>query len=247
MEDQCFAQDSDDRLVSDFHQSVPGFLLTFLILLIFSSNSFSQRKSDIGFFAGTSYYMGDINPSKHFYAPSIAIGPIYRYNFHYRSSVRLSGIYHKLRANDMDFTDPFQLARGASFSGSFVDMTAAYEFNFLPYKTANTKKNQSLYTGVGVGYHLTLSQASNSGLGGGGHFTLPFSIGYKFNVSKKLSAGVEFSSRKTFSDIKLDGCVNPDMTDGDFHLVGNNDWYTFAGAFFTYKIFNYREDCPTYD
>lgn len=210
--------------------------------MLFSSNAYSQRKADIGFFAGSSYYMGDINPSQHFYSPSLAIGPIIRYNFHFRSSLRLSGIYHKLRADDIDFTDT-----DVSFSGSFIDFAAAYEFNFLPYKTADRKENQSLYTGIGLGYHLALNHSSSSGLEGGSHLTIPFSIGYKFNLGKKLSAGIEFSSRKTFTDNKIDGIVNPGMDDPKFHLVGNNDWYTFAGAFFTYKIFSYREDCPTYD
>lgn len=208
------------------------FLLFFFLFLSF--NVFSQRKADIGFFAGTAYYMGDINPNKHFYSPSLAIGPIYRYNFYLRNSIRFSGIYHKLRADGVD-----QLGRSAKFPGSFVDVAAVYEFNFIPYKTADKKDNQSIYTSVGLGYHLAF--------GGGNHFTIPFSIGYKFNVGGKLSIGLELSSRKTFTDIKIDGISNPGITDGDFHLVGNNDWYTFAGIFVTYKIFNYREDCPTYE
>lgn len=215
------------------------YLLFFLFFLFLSLNVSSQRKADIGFFAGTSYYMGDINPNKHFYSPSIAIGPIYRYNFHLRNSIRVSGIYHKLSANDSDFDDPFQQLRNKSFSGSFVDMATVYEFNFAPYKTSDQKENQSLYTSVGLGYHLAF--------GGENHITIPFSIGYKFNVRKKLSAGIELSSRKTFTDLKIDGISNPGISNGDFHLVGNNDWYTFAGIFITYKIFNFREDCPTYD
>ena len=108
--------------------------------MLFSTNVFSQRKADIGLFAGSSYYMGDINPGQHFYSPSLAIGPMIRYNFHYRSSLRLSGIYHKLSAADIDFTDAFQQMRDASFSGSFIDFAFAYEYNFLPYKTLITPK-----------------------------------------------------------------------------------------------------------
>jgi len=152
--------------------------------------------------------------------------------------MRISGIYHKLRANGSDFDNPIPDIQNASFTASFVDMAAVYEFNFTPYKTSNRKNNQSFYTSVGLGYQLALS--------GGSQITIPFSMGYKFNVGKKLSAGLEISSRKTFFDKKIDGIMNYEMEE-KFHLVGNNDWYTFAGIFMSYKIFNYREDCPAYD
>jgi hypothetical protein len=185
--------------------------------------------------------MGDINPAKFFYSPGMAIGPIYRYNFNLRNSVRLSGIYHTLQANDLDFTDPFQIQRKSSFKSSYVDVAAIYEFNFVPYKTANRKFNRSFYLSGGLGYHFVISSnvASNS------HFTIPFGLGYKFNVSKKVAAGAELSVRKTFND-KIDGVENISLK-GNKHLLGNNDWYTFAGIFITYKIFNFREDCPAYN
>ncbi len=201
----------------------------------------AQRKSDIGFFAGTSYYMGDINPSSHFYSPQIALGPLYRYNFNPRTSLRLTGIYHKLSADALDFSNPELISRNARFQGTYVDLAAMYEFNFIPYQTANRRMPYSLYMTGGLGYHLVLSSTvpANS------HFTLPFGVGFKFNAGKKLSAGVELSSRKTFYDF-IDGIENK-LPDDNKPLFGNKDWYNFAGFFITYKIFNYREDCPTYD
>lgn len=184
--------------------------------------------------------MGDINPSRHFYAPSLAIGPILRYNFHYRTSIRLSGIYHKLKADPADFNIIYPVPVNP-FNASFLDLAANYEFNFIPYKTATKKYNHSFYTGFGLGYQIKLSPDMNSSM------TIPFAVGYKANFGKKLSGGIEFSSRKTFYDEKIDGISNIGTTDDKFHLVGNNDWYTFAGIFITYKIFNFREDCPTYD
>ncbi len=35
-------------------------------------------------------------------------------------------------------------------------------------------------------------------------------------------------------------------TENQHYLVGNKDWYNFAGVFITYKIFN-RVECPTYE
>jgi hypothetical protein len=209
------------------------------LLLLFNQFAFSQRKSDIGIFAGTSYYMGDLNPVKHFYLPGYAIGPMYRFNLEPRNSVRLSAIYHNLTGKSGNYGDLYVESLNADFNNNFVDAAANYEFNFRPYKTANKKLKQSLYLSAGLGYHIALTAKAQN------HLTLPFGIGYKFNVAKKLSAGAELSVRKTFNDIGIDGVNN--IGGNTKNLFGNNDWYTFAGIFISYKIFNFREDCPTYD
>jgi len=161
-----------------------------------------------------------------------------------RSAIRVSGIYHSLSGADPDFNN----GTGADFSGRFIDFAASYEFNFLPYKSSDTRKYKySLYTAGGIGYHLLLSGDPNTLEPMKSHFTLPVSIGFKFNVDRRLSAGIEWSPRKVFTDRGIDGVQNIGEEESNLHLLGNNDWYTFAGVFITYKLFNYREDCPTYD
>ena len=51
--------------------------------------------------------------------------------------------------------------------------------------------------------------------------------------------------RKAFSD-GIDDIVNPGGESVQTP-VGNNDWYAFTGIFLTYKLFNYMNDCPTYN
>ncbi len=225
----------------------PSLLFLLVIVFFFTGQQAldAQRKSDIGFFAGVAYYMGDINTNRQFYDPLIAIGPLYRYNFNPRTSLRFTGIFHQLQGTDMDFNNPYKQARGASFTGSYIDLAMMYEFNFLPYKTAERKTKYSLYIAGGPGYHIVLSSYTSTGLISDNHFTIPFALGFKFNAGKRLSAGVEWSPRKTYND-RIDGVENFG-TDNQYHLVGNKDWYNFAGIFITYKIFKYREDCPAYD
>jgi hypothetical protein len=231
-------EDSRDNSFLKIHQIIKSSI--FLLFFLGSSSLFAQRKSDIGLFAGSSSYMGDINPSRQFYSPALAIGPIFRYNFELRNSIRLNAIYHKLQGSDQDFSDPFRILRDASFNASFIDAAAIYEFNFVPYKTSNRKYNRTFYLSGGVGYHFVISTNTLTN----NHFVIPFGLGYKFNAGKKLAVGSEVSVRKTFND-KIDGIENFAL-EGNKHLFGNNDWYTFAGIFLTYKIFNFREDCPAY-
>ncbi len=209
--------------------------------MVFPQISFSQRNADIGIFYGISYYQGDINPYLPFYSSGFAIGALYRYNFHPRTSVRTSGKYHRLSGNDFDFANEIQQDRGASFHSEYIDLSATWEFNFLPYRTAFRKTKYSPYVSAGLGYHVLLS----SDVTGKNHLTIPFGLGIKANIFKRLSGGMEYSFRKTFTD-NLDGVSNFSFDD-KYRLFGNKDWYTFAGIFLTYKIFKYKEDCPAYD
>ena len=127
----------------------------------------------------------------------------------------------------------------AEFQSSFVDLGLDFEFNWWPYKTAYRKTKFSPYVTAGLGYGLNLSSEGKS------HLYLPFGGGVKANLWQKLSGGVEVSVRKVFSD-KIDGVYNPD-DEGVQSTLGNSDWYMFTGIFLTYKIFNYNDDCPTYN
>ncbi len=187
--------------------------------------------------------MGDLNPVKHFYLPGYAIGPIIRYNFEPRNSIRVSAIYHNLSGNSENYGDPYIESLDKSFNATFIDMAANYEINFVPYKTANRKMNRSVYLSAGLGYHFVLN---SDAAGAKNHFVLPFGIGYKINATKKLSAGAELSVRKAFTDKGIDGVTNI-ASESNNTLFGNKDWYTFAGIFISYKIFNFREDCPAYE
>lgn len=194
-----------------------------------------QRNGDIGFFVGVPWYMGDLSstlPVPHELPP--AIGPIYRHNFNMRNALRAHAIFYTL-------SDSVENFRGevADFESSFVDLGLDFEFNWWPYKTADRKNNVSPYVSAGLGYSLNYSGNSVS------HLYVPFGGGVKMNLGKRVSGGLEVSARKTFTDL-IDGVANLGGEEVQTP-VGNNDWYFFTGVFVTFKIFNYREECPTYD
>ncbi len=210
-------------------------VLSLLFVCLFSVAALGQRKTDIGFFTGMSFYQGDLSavvPVPHLSQP--AIGPILRYNFNMRHALRAHAIAFGLSAANENFRQV-----RAEFQASFVDLGLDFEFNWWPYKTAFRKTKYTPYVSAGLGYALNYTGGSRS------HLYLPFGGGFKMNLGLRLSGGLEFSMRKTFTDM-IDGQQN---LGGErvASMIGNNDWYMFTGLFVTYKIFNFREECPTYD
>jgi hypothetical protein len=194
-----------------------------------------QRKSDIGFMTAIPWYMGDIStrvPRPTLFPP--AIGPIYRYNFNQRNSLRAHAVFYSLGASGTIFD-----GEEVEFQSSFVDLGLDFEFNWWPYKTAWRRTKYSPYVTAGLGYSLNVAGGSVS------HLYMPFGGGLKANLGKRLSGGLEVTMRKSFTDW-IDGVINA----GGAEVVtpiGNNDWYIFTGVFLTYKIFEYRDECPVYD
>jgi opacity protein-like surface antigen len=216
-------------------------ILLILLLIFPSKHATAQRKSDIGIIGGASYYMGDINHSRHFYAPSPAGGIIYRYNLNPRHSFRFNMLYTSLKGSDSDFEDEYQLQRNRSFKTSIIDLAITTEFNFRDYTPTKLRKDRyTPYVAVGLGYASLMSSNVNAA----STATLQFGVGFKYNLSRRWSMGAEWTFRKNLNDL-LDGTENIGTEEGVF--FHNNDWYSIIGLFITYKIFNWREDCPAYD
>ena len=196
-----------------------------------------QKKSDIGIIGGPSYYLGDINHSRHFYSVSPAGGLIYRYNFNARNSVRFHGIFVMLKGDPADFEQPYPNSTTEAFTTNLVELGITTEFNFMPYETTNIRRDRyTPYVAGGMGYAFVL--------GGEPTLNLSFAGGFKYNFTRRMSAGVEWSFRKTFSDM-IDNVQNIGFENNVF--FHNKDWYSIVGVFITYKIFDWGLDCPAYE
>ena len=181
--------------------------------------------------------MGDLNHSQHFYSPGPAGGLIFRYNFNPRNSIRFNAIYASLSGDPADHLQPFPGANADPFSNGLIDVALATEFNFMPYKSTKLRKERyTPYVSGGIGYSIQFGSAQTVALNFGG--------GFKYNITTRLSAGAEWSFRKTFSD-ELDGVVNIGSENNTF--FHNKDWYSIVGIFVTYKIFDWGIDCPAYE
>jgi hypothetical protein len=203
-----------------------------LLITVISGGVSAQTKMALGFFAGTSWYMGDINPSQVFYAPSPAAGAIFLYNFSKRLAIRNQISYINLRTGA---SKPNPLYADSSFAASFMQVDSRIEFNFAPFVLVERKKVFSTYVNAGLGYTLPMGGTSRNML------TFPFAVGMKYGLTKRLGIGAEWMAIKTFSD-KLDNVESP----GGTSLFTHNDWYTCFGLFMIYKIFDNPADCPAY-
>jgi hypothetical protein len=209
-------------------------LISIVLILIALPLVKAQRNTDFGLLVGGAYYLGEYNPTKQFYSPSPSFGGFFRWNINKRYAARISGYYLSLRANDNDFpgrVDPY--IDYTSFSTSLIDFSVQAEFNFAPYITGEQRFLNSLYIAGGIGY-------SNS-LNGNNSLIIPFGLGFKINLSDRMSIGAEWSFRKTFID-DIDNFDNP----LGHTLLNNNDWYSIFGLFISYKFVKFAADCPVY-
>ncbi len=190
-----------------------------LICGIFLTISTYAQRSEIGVLLGTSYYLGDINPSSQFYSPNFAAGLIYRYNLTPHWALKLNALYGTVEASDADFGD----IRNLSFKSHILEFSAQTELNFFQYFTGSKRHRFSPYIFAGVALFTYNPQAMDSigqwrdlqplGTEGQGtinyptkkvysltQLSIPFGLGFKFSVSKIICIGAEWGLRKTFVD-----------------------------------------------
>jgi hypothetical protein len=224
-------------------------LFLVILLAVLSNLSYSQSKGDLGVLIGQSYYLGDINTSKQFYNSKFALGAIYRHPYRdTRYAIRGSLIMGSLAASDLDFPNLYQQQRKAEFSTSFYELAGQLEFNFFPYRHGDQKNNNSPYVAAG----LSVLYAGNTPFPI--QLAIPFGVGYKFNISENVSAGLEWSFRKTFTDL-IDNITGFDdipmiSSTRPFRQTGyinDNDWYSVAGLFITFKFPSSYKKCDAYE
>lgn len=196
--------------------------ISVFFILAFANKSFTQDlyRSEIGFMIGGSYYVGDLNPKKHFLQTKLAGGILYRYNFSPRWTLRASALLGNLEASDSK--SQANVERNLSFRSYIFDFSTVVEFNFLPYILGDKKHFISPYIFAGVSVFNFNPQAlydskwyslHQYGTEGQGttiqgvskpysltQIGIPFGLGVKISPAKFMSLGLEWGIRKTFTD-----------------------------------------------
>jgi len=200
---------------------------------------FFRPYTEGGVLAGVSYYLGELNPRQHFYDPGMALGGLIKHNFTEHHCLRINVFYGQLRGDDLESKNEYRQMRAHTFDTSLLDCHVGYEFNFMPYVINRWKTAHTPYIFGGFGYSIILS--STTGMAKS-HATIPFGVGYKYRFNDSLAIGCEWGMRKSFTD-KLDGIENPGP-DGSYSASHNNDWYSFAGVYIAFRLFEKKFECP---
>ena len=188
------------------------------VLVLFAKAQFSR--SEAGIMGGVSYYIGDLNPSKHFLLSQPAGGLVYRYNLSPRFAFKVSALYGSLWGSDA--VSKANTKRNLSFKSNIFDFSAQMELNFLQYVTGHDKHFISPYIFGGLSVFNFNPRAEYEGkwyslqpLGTEGQGTtiedakkpysltsvgIPFGLGLKVSLFKFMCVGAEYGIRKTFTD-----------------------------------------------
>jgi hypothetical protein len=195
------------------------------LFVVSASNAQSQnfRKAfEMGFMGGGSYYIGDINPNKHFIYSKPAFGVIARYNLSKRHSFRATASYGSVVGQDAKSKDSYQLNRNLSFSSTILELAVGFEIDLLKYRISDTKYPVSPYFFYEIAYFrmnpvvkgdndekIVLQEIGTEGQGTVlssknpytlNQISIPLGIGVKFTVKKRLAISLEYGIRKTFTD-----------------------------------------------
>jgi len=217
------------------------------IIIIFSIILVKAQSGEIGPYVGASFYIGEINPSRLFFMPSLVYGVVFRHNLNERISFRIEGSHTNLKGSDTKSNNLYQLERGKSFNSPVTDLATGIEFNFFPY---NKKDQQTKYFTpyVFVGASFLVIPENKDAFS----FAIPYAFGFKYAVNKKVSLGAEWSIRKTFTDYidQLDedyiSNLRTTYENKQRSYNPNNDWYSFAGVILTVQLFKSEDSCPAY-
>lgn len=219
--------------------------LKIYFLLILSANIALAQKIELGAGLGFMHYKGDISPNFH---PSFARpgGNIFlRYNLSRAVSFKANALYGNIFADDAKVNDPYQVARGMSFKTNVLEGAAQIEYNFLSYQyNIRRHHNWSPYVFGGLAYaSFSANNSQTGGLKNSG-LTLPFGVGVKVQFREHWNWGIEFGTRRTFTDYLDNWGENNSVATNKFQQADptRKDMYYYTS--FTVSYLFFKVVCP---
>jgi hypothetical protein len=268
-----------------------GFFIGMLVLLAHVGQA---QYSEIGFHGGSAYYIGDLNPYTHFtHFPKGGGGAYIRTNLTDRHAFRFNFLYTAVEAHDAVSDDAWRRNRNLHFRSDIMEFSVLLEINFLSYEVGDKQRPYTPYVFGGLAYFRMNPKAqyndrwvelhplgTEGQLAPGadnkyrlGQFAVPFGMGFKMNISGRISMSIEYGIRKLFTDylddvstvyanpdvlISSSGPAAAEMADRtlvpqkpDGTNVGmtrgtpdTNDWYAYSNISISIRLGPTRIKCP---
>jgi hypothetical protein len=195
-------------------------IIPLLITSWFACTNAMAQKSEVGFYFGGSYYIGDLNPTLHFAMTRIGAGALYRFNINENFAIRLNGFMGNVAGSDSK--TGYNTNRNLHFRSNIYEASIQGEVNFVHFIPGNleTPATPYLFGGGGVfrfnpqaeinGQWYDLRQLNTEGQGSDLYpdrkpyalvaANLLFGIGYKFNITRQFTGAFEWGMRLTSTD-----------------------------------------------
>jgi hypothetical protein len=196
---------------------------------------------EVGASAEMSYYIGDLNPQKHFSQSQFGFGAVVRYYDNLRWAFRLQYSHYNLQSTDQVNFGPNK----GEFNNAINDIAVLAEFNFFDYWTGSKQNFISPYIFGGVSlFNYYYNQPTNNSEYGTEKsnnisFSIPFGVGVKYSMTKRLGTTLEWRMHKLMTD-KID---EVSFSDKDMYKFGyNNDWIGTLELSLVYRFNLPRKD-----
>ena len=218
--------------------------LLLLVWLLAGGSLSAQYTHELGTFFGVANYQGDLpEPHVELIESRLAGGVYYRYHFGPRWNLRGNLFLGRITGDDVHaksrssrqfrFTSPIGEAavmmewkifgrRSNYYVGLFQPFMTPYLFAGIAFAWANPKPECYRSDCPPGSDPFSVEMNQNVFLG------TPFGLGVRYDITPKVTLGMEVGQRPVFSDL-LDGVsvtANPDR----------NDWYIFTGMTVSYMI-----------
>lgn len=191
------------------------------LLLILKGLAVAGQVNELGLTVGATYYIGDLNPYRHYPKDTkLAGGIVFRHNLTDRYALRLQGLYGTLQAFDSDSPDSLQQLRNLHFRAPLFEASLLLEINFFKYRSkGKDAKKWTPFVFGGLAYFRASPKAQLDDtwydlqqLGTEGqsttqgdklypvdHMAIPFGAGLKLNAGR-IDFQLEWGMRRTWTD-----------------------------------------------
>lgn len=211
-----------------------------LLMIPLRGNAQEDYRFDIGGGIGMTGYLGDANTANLLRNPGWDLELLFRYIISPRWNLKTNFYTGSLRGNSAQMTNVFPSGESYRFSTSFYEIGEMAEFHFFDYGIGETYRKLRRFTPyITAGLSLTMWSVDKKTYAG---FTIPFGIGGKFKINKRLNLGLELLMKKVFSD-RLDGEQLRDPMGIKSSFAKNTDWYSTFTVTLSYEFGKRCEVC----
>ena len=194
-----------------------GVVWVALLILMFNTTGLSQKGWEVGGGLGVANYFGDLNTNYDVTLPGPNASALVRYNFNTRTAMAFALSYGLLRGDDAGADNTFQRVRNLQFLSHTFDLSAVYEFNFLPFLHDGDENFFSPYLFVGASVFkftprakyqdkwVKLAPLGTEGQSSADQYfgvstSFVFGFGFKYSMNERWSWNISVTAHKTATD-----------------------------------------------